>query len=425
MKKKLIQTVMALTIVVSGSAAYTGSNAEANTDLRDKLKQLEEKQNSNESEKKEAKKEMKQLEKEIKKIHDDMRELDEQITETNDNISDKESEIEDTEERIEELEDRITKLEERIEERDELLKDRVRAMYQNGGSVDYIEVLMGAKSFGDFLDRVSALNIIAEQDRDILEAHIRDQESLEEAKEEVEKERESLEKNLDELEGLQNKLEKKRKKKQDILGDLEEEETVLQDVLLTLEDEKELLKQQEEAAKQELRAYEKRQEELRKEREKKRQSQGSKSETKDFNTNASVPHDNGSTLMKPATGSITSGYGPRWGRMHHGIDIGQGGRSNVPIVAAANGTVVKASYMNGYGNTVMISHNINGQQITTLYAHMSSSSVSAGQRVSKGDQIGIMGNTGASKGPHLHFEVHEGPWNGAKSNSVNPRTYLK
>ncbi|MFB4164562.1 murein hydrolase activator EnvC [Alteribacillus sp. JSM 102045] len=430
MRKQIVRSLIAFAVITVGFAYGTSDNtADASSELRQKLSDLEEKRNSNKADSEETKKEMEELEDEIKKVEKELRQIDEEMTETNEKISEKEDEVEDTEERIDELKDRIKELEKRIEERDELLKDRVRAMYQNGGSVDYIEVLMGAKSFGDFLDRVSALNTIAEQDREILEAHIKDQEELEEAKEKVEEELASLEESLDELENLKEKLEEQKEEKSDILGDLEEEEELLEDALISLEDEEELLKKQEEAAEKELKAYEKRQEE-RKQHEREQTenssfgSSGSSSESS-ASSSSDVPPDSGSgKLTRPATGAVTSEYGPRWGRMHHGTDIGQGGRSNVPIVAAEDGTVVQAKYMNGYGNTVMISHRVDGKQVTTLYAHMSSISASAGESVSKGDKIGMMGNTGASQGPHLHFEVHEGPWNGSKSNSVNPRNYV-
>ena len=111
--------------------------------------------------------------------------------------------------------------------------------------------------------------------------------------------------------------------------------------------------------------------------------------------------------------------------MHHGIDIGKNGRKgDVHVVAAEAGTVIRSYYSPTYGNTVMISHNVDGQVITTLYAHLENRLVTDGQRVDKGQLLGYMGNTGRSFGAHLHFEVHEGPWNNAKSNSVDPLRYI-
>ncbi|MDQ0339305.1 murein DD-endopeptidase MepM/ murein hydrolase activator NlpD [Caldalkalibacillus uzonensis] len=114
-------------------------------------------------------------------------------------------------------------------------------------------------------------------------------------------------------------------------------------------------------------------------------------------------------------GRITSGFGMRWGRPHNGIDIA--GVSDRTIVAADNGTVVKAGWHSGgYGNTVIINHN-NGYR--TLYAHLASVNVRPGQTVQRGEAIGVMGSTGNSTGVHLHFEVHR---NGAP---VNPASYVR
>ncbi|WP_052363627.1 M23 family metallopeptidase [Geomicrobium sp. JCM 19037] len=99
----------------------------------------------------------------------------------------------------------------------------------------------------------------------------------------------------------------------------------------------------------------------------------------------------------------------------------------MPIRAAAGGTVTRSGWMNGYGETIILRHTINGRTYETLYAHMRSGSrrVSTGQSVAQGQQIGVMGNTGQSTGQHLHFEIHRGgPWNNAKSNAVNPRNYI-
>lgn len=114
----------------------------------------------------------------------------------------------------------------------------------------------------------------------------------------------------------------------------------------------------------------------------------------------------------PFSGSITSGYGPRWGRMHSGIDIDCS--TGDPIRASKGGSVVTATYDgSGYGYYVIIDH---GGGFATLYAHNVSLAVSAGQSVSQGDVISSCGNTGASTGDHLHFEVRV---NGAPQDPLN------
>ena len=115
----------------------------------------------------------------------------------------------------------------------------------------------------------------------------------------------------------------------------------------------------------------------------------------------------------PVNGPLTSGYGPRWGRMHEGIDVA--GSSGTPIAAAAGGTVILAGPQGGYGNLVVVDH---GGGLSTAYAHLSSISVGVGQAVGQGAVVGGMGTTGHSTGVHLHFEVRV---NGA---AVDPLGYL-
>ncbi|MNC16480.1 Murein hydrolase activator NlpD precursor [compost metagenome] len=116
----------------------------------------------------------------------------------------------------------------------------------------------------------------------------------------------------------------------------------------------------------------------------------------------------------PVSGAtLSSSFGERWGRVHKGIDLVSGNRT---IKAADAGTVSFAGVQSGYGNVVIVDHK-NGY--VTYYGHLSSISVSVGQRLEQGGKIGIMGNTGRSTGTHLHFEIRK---NGT---AVNPLKYLK
>lgn len=125
-----------------------------------------------------------------------------------------------------------------------------------------------------------------------------------------------------------------------------------------------------------------------------------------------VPTKGSGTIGWPTYGGIiTSGYGPRWGTFHYGIDIS--GVSDRTIKAADNGTVSFTGYNGGYGNCVIIDH---GNGVQTLYGHLSTISVSVGTSIAKGQKIGVMGSTGNSYGVHLHFEVIV---NGDKKNPIN------
>ena len=105
--------------------------------------------------------------------------------------------------------------------------------------------------------------------------------------------------------------------------------------------------------------------------------------------------------------------------MHNGLDIGKDG--SVHASSMAEGTVTTAIYGKGYGNYVMIDHgNFNGiGRVETLYAHLQSMYVSAGTKVRAGQNIGVIGTTGDSTGPHLHFEVI------IDDKRADPNTFLK
>ncbi|MGY9046239.1 MAG: DUF5930 domain-containing protein, partial [Rhodobacterales bacterium] len=111
---------------------------------------------------------------------------------------------------------------------------------------------------------------------------------------------------------------------------------------------------------------------------------------------------------------FTSGFGYRWGRLHAGTDFAA--PQGTPIYATADGVVTYAGWMSGYGRLVKIQHEFG---IETRYAHQSKIRVKVGQRVSRGERIGDMGNTGRSTGTHLHYEVRVG------GEAVNPMIYIK
>ena len=102
-------------------------------------------------------------------------------------------------------------------------------------------------------------------------------------------------------------------------------------------------------------------------------------------------------------------------KFHSGVDLACA--MGTPIKAANNGKVIYAGWYGGYGKVVIIDHGkINGRQISTLYAHMSSIKAAVGQNVARGQVIGNVGSTGYSTGPHLHFEVRV---NGKTDNPFN------
>jgi hypothetical protein len=133
------------------------------------------------------------------------------------------------------------------------------------------------------------------------------------------------------------------------------------------------------------------------------------------NGNHQFDNRHASTWIWPTTGVFTSGYGWRWGRMHRGIDMAN--NVGTPIVAARTGRVVFSGWHDGgYGYLVTLEH-ADGSR--SLYAHNSRLMVSNGQEVRQGTVIALMGSTGRSTGPHLHFEIHP-----SGAGAVDPLTVL-
>jgi murein DD-endopeptidase MepM/ murein hydrolase activator NlpD len=106
-------------------------------------------------------------------------------------------------------------------------------------------------------------------------------------------------------------------------------------------------------------------------------------------------------LPVPTKFEITTLFAMRWGTMHYGVDMAC--PTGTPYYAAHAGTVKLAEWYSGYGNAIIIDH---GNGVETVYGHSSQLLVTKGQHVEAGDKIGLVGSTGDSTGPHLHFEVN-------------------
>lgn len=121
-----------------------------------------------------------------------------------------------------------------------------------------------------------------------------------------------------------------------------------------------------------------------------------------------------SRTVQPVSGTLSSGYGARWGTHHGGLDVAA--PIGTPVRAAADGEVVSAGPASGFGQWVRVRHD---DGTVTVYGHVDTYLVHVGQRVAAGQQIATVGNRGQSTGPHLHFEA----WDGA-GNRLNPNAWL-
>ncbi|OZM56663.1 hypothetical protein CIB95_10585 [Lottiidibacillus patelloidae] len=412
MKKSLFITLTLVTLLfIAFSFSSTLINAEDDGDkLKEDLERIKEAQASLSNDMELTEEEIKEIEEAHARLEQEIRRVDMQIAEAINNIEEKNIEIAAIELEIEELKKDIEILVERLKLRDELLKNRMRSIQENGGTIDYLNVILGAKSFGDFLDRVSAVTTIVEQDKLIIKRHQEEMEQLQELKSSLSTKLNDLEQQLIELQALNEQLNQQRFEKEEFMAQLQLKHDELHQMLEEQEEDAETLAAEKAATEKALANWE----------EKKRKEAEEAKKRKELEDRSGLP---AGTFIRPSQGRVTSEYGPRWGGTHTGIDLARIGFME-SAVASAGGVVFKAEYYGGYGNVVFITHNIQGFTFTTTYAHLDRIDVSVGQEVEQGQHLGIVGNTGYSTGPHLHFELIEGDWSSRYEKRVNPRKYI-
>lgn len=319
-------------------------------------------------------------------------------------------------ERIFTLDKRITELTDEIAEKDEriaknivLLKKRIKALYL-AGETSTLDIILGAKDFGDLLDKASIMKAIAKHDDALINQLKSDMESIKVERETIEQDKITVAEEKKNLDAKKDELESLYDESSSVLSKLEGEQAKLLDQM----DENNAEMQKIQA---EIEAYYEQQRRAAEEAERQRRAKANAAATPSANaTEPSEPSSSEAPSTSP-TGSytwpvpgyyyISSDFYDSAGRSsHHGaIDIAGSGIYGAPVVAADGGTVITAcsdGWGGGYGNYVVIDH---GNGRSTLYGHMSRVVVSSGQRVSKGETIGYVGSTGYSTGPHLHFET--------------------
>ncbi|WP_240620109.1 murein hydrolase activator EnvC family protein [Peribacillus acanthi] len=426
MKNKLLVICTVLMLALGGLLPASSVDASSLKDMENKKKQIQQKRSGVNANIHSKETEINRLQAEQERLDAEIKRIDVAIGETNQKIREKSEQIEATKAEIEKLNEEIKVLQDRIAKRNELLKERARSFQLTGGSVSYLEVLLGAKSFSDFVDRVSAVSTIMDADQEILRQHQEDKQALEEKQKQVEEKLASLVNMKKELEEMKVQLSQQRAQKDKVMAQLAQKEKEAEADKLSLQEEADILKSQQAAIEQAIKLEKNRQAELaaaRKRAEEEAKRRQNSSGGSSGGHSVSYPSISPGNFTTPTTGRISSTFGARWGKFHYGIDIANRG-SNVAVLSAADGVVMKSYYSSSYGEAIFITHSIDGQLFTTVYAHLESRHVSTGSTVAKGQLIGYMGNTGRSYGQHLHFELHKGPWSASKSGAVNPMAYV-
>lgn len=277
----------------------------------------------------------------------------------------------------------------------EQVRRRIKRMYMQGDS-NLLTALVGAGDVSEIESRQFVLQRIAEQDKKVFLEYQAQKETVRRKKSEADELVHRVANLLSAQQEQQDSLKGARQRKGQYLKELQDKQGELQEMLNQFEED-------ERSITSEIQAYQARQ--------RRPTRHGEKAEP--------LPPYRGGRFMQPVSGHLTSNFGMRYHpilhitRMHTGCDFGA--PIGATIRAAANGVVIHSSYMNGYGNVVIIDH---GGGLSTVYAHCSRIAVSDGQTVKRGQYIANVGSTGLSTGPHLHFEVR------LNGRPVNPMRYL-
>ena len=304
--------------------------------------------------------------------------LDVQINQTNALIDDYSNQKEETEKKLEAAQKELDEATANKVYYQKLFEERLSVMYMYGDS-GYLDVLFGSTSISDFISRIDMISSIVSYDREIATNLEIAENTIQEKKEEIEVENQKLADLIGNLSQQEANLETQKNQKNKKTADIEENIIYWNA----------LAKQQEDEA-AELRRI-----------------------IAASNSGGTYGNDFSSfSWPVPGRTGISDYFGYRMHpifherRMHYGIDIPA--PYNTPVIAPGNGKVIYAQYRYSFGNCVIIDLGVNpndGDEYSMLFAHLNHISVSVGDIVTEGQTIGLVGSTGHSTGPHLHFSV--------------------
>lgn len=354
-------------------------------------------------------------------IQSEVEKLDKQLNEISGKVKELESQLSKKRQEIANTESALNKAKEQEKKQYRNMKKRIQFMYENG-QTSYVEMLLSADSFTDFLNAVEYITQISQYDRKMLKEYQNMQVTIADTQK-------TLETDYASLQSLQAKVQEekqavaalesaKKGELNDVADDLTDAQTVAKAYEAEIQAQNEVIAQiqaaqkraaEQQAAQQQAQAAEENQGAT--------DAAGENQNTAQNTTPSGNGQSTGSMMWPcPSSKRVTSDYGPRTSPTngassnHKGIDIGAAYGAH--IVAADGGTVLVATYSSSGGNYVIIDH---GGGLCTVYMHASSLTVSAGQTVSKGQVIAKVGSTGISTGNHLHFGVtlngvYVSPW---------------
>jgi murein DD-endopeptidase MepM/ murein hydrolase activator NlpD len=397
-----LASLLVVVFLLSSVSLASGATREEIEASRERAQQAREAAQQAEARAAELREETEALDETIRQIDGQVRDLDSQVAEATTRTQRLLSEVRDLEAEVADKEAEIAETEADYDYQQTLLNERMTASYKQG-TLFYLDLLLDAKTINDLITRTTLVQRVISSNNDIAVQLIYTGEQLETARSELERALSTAAAKRAEAAAVEKHLRSMRSQRKSALSNQQAAQNEKTALMKASEADAERWKAQaeeEEAAAQRMEA-----------------------ELRAAASRGSGQYSGGIMAWPVPGGSLTSPYGwrmhPIFGsqRFHHGIDISRGEGT---IVAAGDGTVIRASYgwNGGYGNIIVVDH---GDGLTTLYAHVLDGGlkVSSGQSVTKGQAIALVGSTGYSTGPHLHFEVR------VNGESTDPVAYVR
>ena len=380
-----LMTALLVGALLPGGGPVQHAQAASTSQLKSRLAELK-------SARAEANAAVEALEGESEKYSEKIAALDYQIQSTRAELNATQKIIDSLTRDIADKQDELDETIAQLDEKQELFETRIRVMYENGDTT-YLEVLLSSEDFSDMLTNMEIVSQIMDYDKRIVEEYKALKAQIETQKAALESDRKDKQDYADDLEQAYEEIEAQKKEYKALKAKVDS------DLALKKAEAERMLREQDEIN-DEIAAL-------------------SRQETAASGGGGGKVYSGSLVWPCPSYSRISSQYGYRTHpisgtrKLHKGLDIAAS--SGNPVIAAASGTVVKSYFSSSYGNYVVISH---GGGLMTAYAHMTRRLVSAWQTVAAGQQVGTVGSTGNSTGPHLHFEVYVG------GSTTNPMNYF-
>lgn len=385
----VLAVLMAGLLLPGSVAPVTTAEAASTSQLKSRLAELK-------SARAEANAAVEALQGESEKYSEKIAALDYQIQSTRAQLTTTKQIIKTLTSDIEEKQVELDQTIEELDQKQELFETRIRVMYENGDTT-YLEVLLTSDNFSDMLNNMEIVSQIMDYDKRVVEEYKALKQSIETQKASLESDRKQQQDYADDLEQAYEEIEAQKKEYKALKAKVDS------NIELKKAEADRMLREQDQISDQiaEL------------------SRQAAASSSSGGGGGGGKVYSGSLTWPCPSYSRISSPYGYRTHpisgtrKLHKGLDIAAS--SGNPVIAAASGTVVQSYFSSSYGNYVVISH---GGGLMTAYAHMTRRLVSEGDSVAAGQQVGTVGSTGNSTGPHLHFEVYVG------GSTVNPMNYF-